>query len=648
LNLTRAYDRLPLGWVLPAVFMLAGLVYLYAAPNFEASDTVQHVGMIKWIAERGELPLQSAGHENLYGQEASQPPLYYLLMAAVWNAFDTADFEARYLPSPFTVVGDPLRLGNKNLVIYKQVYPPDLRGSSLALYVIRLLGLGMGAVTAGAVVQSARTVLPGRRGFALLAGALTAFNPQFLFISASVSNDSLINMLGALIAWGMLLMLRDGFRRRRSLLLALLIGLAALTKLSGLAVGAVVGLAAVWVLRRGRDWRGFAIFCGATVAFTLVIAGWWYARNLALYGELLGTATMLDYFGRRSISPWQLFLSEFEGLRVSYWAVFGAFNIVVHDVFYRVMDGLTLVGAGGLVVFVTKKVIRIGNCRFLPLTPRPPFSPSLWRASQGERGSFLREIVFRMSNLILLRDRGESSQRYREHRGDLLQPLGFLVIMLALGAGMLMWWSTQTWASTGRLLFPYITSASLLLALGLRALRIPAWLVALLLLAFSFAAPFAYIVPNYDHPPVVERLPETATFADVQWEDIRLTGYELPRRREWVAGERIPVSLYWRSRDHSPLAYALVLSLLDAEGNVINSFETWPGWGTMPHPWMELDRDYRDDYIMEIPEGVAGTADLQLEIRWYVFPEGPELPAVLETGEEMAGLRLGLGSLVGV
>ena len=31
-----------------------------------------------------------------------------------------------------------------------------------------------------------------------------------------------------------------------------------------------------------------------------------------------------------------------------------------------------------------------------PLTPRPPFSPSLWRVSQGERGSFLREIVFRM------------------------------------------------------------------------------------------------------------------------------------------------------------------------------------------------------------------------------------------------------------
>ena len=43
---------------------------------------------------------------------------------------------------------------------------------------------------------------------------------------------------------------------------------------------------------------------------------------------------------------------------------------------------------------------------------------------------------------------------------------------------MLFWWSLQTWASTGRLLFPYITSISLLLALGVSAWRIPPLLIA--------------------------------------------------------------------------------------------------------------------------------------------------------------------------
>lgn len=574
---------------LPAAFLLIGLVYLYAAPNFEASDTVQHAGMVKWIAETGTLPLQSADHDQLFGQEGSQPPLYYALMALVWNAFDTSDFDSRYLPSPFTTVGDPLRLGNKNLVIYQQVYPPDLRGSSLALYVIRALGLGMGAVTVGAVYQSARTVFPGKRGLPLLAGALTAFNPQFLFISASVSNDNLVNMLAALLCWGMLLMLRDGFRTRRSWLLALLIGLAALTKLSGLVVGALVLLAAVWLLLRGRDWRGFATLCGATLACCAIIALWWYLRNLALYGDFFGTATMLDYFGRRSISVGQLFRDEFEGLRVSYWAVFGAFNIVAGDAFYRVMDGLTLVGALGAAVF----------------------------AARNRRSAAL------------------------------MTPLLFLSLLLALGAAMLVWWSAQTWASTGRLLFPYITSASLLLALGLSTLRIPAWTVALPLLGFSVIAPFLYIMPNYDHPPIVDQLSESATVADVGWGDIRLTGYELPSKREWRAGDEIPVTFYWRSRDRSPLAYALVLRLLDAEGGLIHSFETWPGWGTMPHPWMALDTDYRDDYVMQLPANAAATAGLQLEIRWYVFPDGPNLPALLETGKSLAALRLPLGSVTG-
>ena len=582
-------ERLPLHWLMPAVFFFVGLIYLYAAPNFEASDTVQHIGMIKWIAERGELPLQSADHDKLYGQEASQPPLYYLLMAAVWNAFDTSDFEARYLPSPFTVVGDPLRLGNRNVVIYKQVYPPDLSGSSLALYVIRLLGLGMGALTVGAVTQSARVAAPGRHGVPLLAGALTAFNPQFLFISASVSNDNLVNMLAALITWQTLLMLRDGFRARRSLLLALLIALAALTKLSGLVVGLAVMLAAVWLLIRDGDRRGFARLAAATLLFSLVIAGWWYLRNLTLYGELFGTATMLDYFGRRSISPWQLYLSEFKGLRVSYWAVFGAFNIVVRDAFYALMDGLSLLGAGGLVALAAR----------------------------------------------------------RRRETTLMTALAFLALLLVCGAAMLTWWSMQTWASTGRLLFPYITSISLLLALGLSALRIPPLLIALPLFAFSAVAPVIYIMPNYDHPPALERLPESATLADARWGDIRLTGYELARQTSWRAGDEIPVTLYWRSRDHSPLAYALALSLIDAQGEVIAGFETWPGWGAMPHPWMQFDTDYRDDYIMQIPADAEATENLQLEIRWYVFPDGPALDAELESSERLEAYQLSLGSLVG-
>lgn len=582
-----ALEKQPINWLLPALFFLVGLVYLYAAPNFEASDSAQHVGMIKWIADIGTLPVQSGDHERLYGQEASQPPLYYLMMAAVWNAFDTSDFAERYLPSPFTVIGDPSGRGNRNLVIYKQPYPPDLNGSSLALYAIRLLSLGMGAVTVWAVCQSARVLLPGEAGFALLAGALAAFNPQFLFISASVSNDTLVNMLAALIAWRMLVMLRDGFEARRDFILALLIALASLAKLSGLVLGAVVALAAFWPLIRTRDRRGFLQLAGMTLVAWLCIAGWWYARNLALYGELTGASAMLDYFGRRSITLGQLIAEEFEGLRVSYWAVFGAFNIVVDEVFYRLMDLLTAVGALGVVFFLA-----------------------------------------------------------RERRSpQVVSAVGFLALLLALGGGALIAWSLQTWASTGRLLFPYITSASLLLALGMQALRIPKALIIAPMFAFSLVAPMVFIMPHYDHPSAVERLPASVERADVVWGDLRLSGYEVPARQAWRAGDEIPLAFYWRAEAQSPLAYALTLSLVDAAGDVINSIETWPGWGTMPHPWMTLDTDYRDEYVIGIP--AAGEGALTLELRWSVFPDGPDLAAELASGEMLDAWRLKLGRVVG-
>ena len=266
-----------------------------------------------------------------------------------------------------------------------------------------------------------------------------------------------------------------------------------------------------------------------------------------------------------------------------------AFNIVVDELFYRLMDLLTVTGALGLIVFLARK---------------------------------------RKSTRVIT-------------------AVCFLGILLALGAGTLVAWSLQTWASTGRLLFPFITSASLLMALGIHALRLPKPLIITPMLVFSLLAPFVYIIPNYDHPPAVVQLPASAVSADVQWEDIRLTAYEIPQPREWAAGNEIPISLYWRTEAQSPLAYALVLSLADSHGQEITSFETWPGWGTFPHPWMTLDRDYRDDYLMQIPADAEAASDIYLDIRWYVFPDGPDLPALLESGQELLGFRLALGTLLG-
>ena len=98
-----APGALPYHWLLPLCFFCLGLIYIYAAPHFEASDSIAHVGMIKWIADHdGALPVQSADHAQLYRQQASQPPLYYFMMAAIWTALDTGRFRRVLPPEPLS------------------------------------------------------------------------------------------------------------------------------------------------------------------------------------------------------------------------------------------------------------------------------------------------------------------------------------------------------------------------------------------------------------------------------------------------------------------------------------------------------------------------------------------------------------------
>ncbi len=583
-----ALRAMPFQWLLPLAFFSVGLLYLYGTPHFEASDSDEHVGVIKWIAETGMLPVQSAQHDHLHAQEASQPPLYYLLMAPVWSAMDTSDFDDFFQFNPLVYMGDPERLGNRSLAFYRQPYPPDIRGASLALYVIRLLTLGLATLSVAAMFQSARTALPGRPGFAVLATALTAFNPMFLFISVSVSNDVLVTTFASLACWLALLTLRLGFDSRRSVILGILIGLAALSKLSGLALAPVVALAGAWLLWRTGDRRGFVILIGAITLAPLLLTGWWFLRNLALYGELFGTATMLENFGGRNIPLARLLLEEFEGLRISYWGLFGSFSIFTHRIHYLLMDALSLLGFLGLLVFLA------------------------------------------------------------QHRRDrlMLSIVGFLASYLALGGVTLIWWALQTTGSTGRLLFPYSIAIGILLALGIRALRVPAALIVLPMFAFSIAAPFAYIMPQYDHPPPVKRLPDSAVETTIRWGDITLVGYEAPTEARWSPGDEIPLTLYWQPLKATDELQALFISLINADGAALATIDSFPGWGTLPTTWWQRAVIYKDDYILQIPEEAQGASNVRLHIGWYPFPGGANIQPALGSGEPADAFTIPIGAFV--
>lgn len=590
MTLLKRWQNLPFQWIFPLLFFCIGLTYIYALPHFESPDSITHIAMIDWVSDhQGRLPVQSKGHGQAYGQQASQPPLYYFLMMPIWSVMDTSDYDDvinnRNL---LAISGHPWRYGNRNLVIYDQPHPPNLEGVSGTIYMMRVVTLLMSCVTVYGVFQSARTILPERVGFAILATSFTAFNPQFLFIGSSVSNDNLVTMLATLITWQMLVMLRDGFQSRRSILLAVMIALATIAKLNGLVLVLMVALAGLWVAYRTRDLRGLLILGVSMLGFWLVLGSWWYIRNLELYDELFGTGAMIANYGKRRTSLELLITGEWEGFRMSYWGLFGWFSVATTRLHYQIMDGVSFLSVAGIVVYLMR---------------------------------------FRKQRLAMT-------------------AFSFLGIMATVGMVMLIWWTSQTTGSQGRLIFPYIVAFSLLMAMGLHALWIPSIAIAIPMMVFSIIAPFAYIMPEYDFPPQVEHVPDTAIQTFTQWEDITLLGYEVPEQQRWGNKSEIPITLYWQPLAQTETDHALFISLIDDNGESISTLDSYPGWGTLPTTHWQPNTIYKDEYILQIRDGEDGFSSVQLQIGWYAFPDGNNILPILENGEHGLTYTIPIGAYV--
>ena len=583
----RLQDRAPL--LLPIAFILAGLLYVWSVPIFEAPDESFHFALAEHISRQWSLPLQVPGEETPWGQEGSQPPLYYILVALLIAPVDTGDLPDQTRFNPHAIVGDPSADDNQNLYLHD--HPgPGLRGAVLAVYIARGFSLLLATGSVLAVWLAARelALLTGQNGkrLALLAAGLVAFNPQFLFISASVNNDNLVTLLVSLIIWQTLVMLRQGLTSRRSLALALLLALASLSKLSGLLLYAPAGLAALWLVRRSGRYRDLLQLVLAGFVCWLIIAGPWYARNLSLYGEFTGSQTMLDVVGRRSAPSLEEFLTEeFRGLRYSYWGLFGWFNIFSPAPFYLVMDVVTAAGAAGLIIW-------------------------LWQ---------------------------------RRRQPDDLVPVALLTLCLALFAVALVMWTRQTAATQGRLLFPANAAGMTLLALGLTTLRLPSLPSVMALGLVALAIPFVTIRPVYAPPPIVPGLPADTTPLALRFDGIELPGYRLEQRR-LAPGDILPVTLYWHPRQRSVQDFSFFVHLLDAGDNVLVKRYGHPGGGSLRTTRWQPGLIYEDRWDLEVPENLTGRTPLRVHIGWWKYPDGYALPGRDATGAEVDPVLLDAGA----
>ena len=146
----------------------------------------------------GRLPRVTEPPDAWLGQEAAQPPLYYLLGAALIAPIDTTGARAAVWLNPFAWIGDASALTNINRMVHPPGEAGPWTGHVLAAHVLRVFSTLLGLGTLLAVYGSARVLWPASRTRVIMAPALLAFLPQFNFIHASITNDALIAFLCSL------------------------------------------------------------------------------------------------------------------------------------------------------------------------------------------------------------------------------------------------------------------------------------------------------------------------------------------------------------------------------------------------------------------------------------------------------------------
>lgn len=570
-------------WLI-AGFVVLCLFYMWATPLFEASDEVWHFGLVDHISRTGQLPVQKPHVETAWEQEGSQPPLYYLISALLVGGIDRSDFDLLRQANPHVKAGIPGASDNKNLVMH-DVLPHPLQKTALAVYGLRLFGIGLGVMTVCGVYASGR--LLGGEKVALAAAGLTAFNPMFLFITSSVNNDNLVTALNSIVIWQMLTMLRTGFSARRSVVLALIIALASLSKLSGLVVVPAVALAALWVGWQRRDWRGVFILGLLMAAVWLVVASWWYIRNLTLYDELFGTRMMAAVAGTRD-TPFtlQTLFDEFEGFRIAYWGLFGAVNIQTFSWFYLVMDLITAAGVVGLGWHV-------------------------WRR-RADRAYLMR--IFLLAGIIFC------------------------------AAVSLIFWTAQTYASQGRLLFPVGAATSTLLALGLwQIFKRYAIKGVVGLGMFALYVPFGVIAPIYSPPTPIDHVPTDAQQVYARFSDTALIGYATVDRR-YQPGDVVPVTVYWQVLAQADRDYSLFLTFLDDQGKSIGKIDTYPAGGRLRTTTWQPSAIYADSYLVPLSVEAEGRYALRMQVGWWDFQTKTYIQAVDEAGMPLESVILNIGA----
>ncbi len=595
----RLFQFSPL--IICVYFLLLTVNYARVTPIFEASDEAAHFLNIYTLAEEGELPRILSREQiavqtrptKLWAIETHQPPLYYATAAPLVAAISDLNDINTFLRSNDLIFIKGVLAANHN----KWLHSPERSSDDTYRAVIAVRGLSMlmGIGTLLCVYASAFLVFDDRVK-ATAAMLLVASIPTFVAISASVNNDNLVTLLYSIGIYWCLRTWKYGIGRFDEALIAGILAAIALTKLSGLSLFVIVYgvlIVGVWRKRYPRA-QALRVIVVSLVAVT-VFAGWWYARNLDLYGDPLALAATQALWGREyevaatSGEP----LEELVRIGRSFWLMIGHLHLPVYgpDWFYGYAGVSVLLAIMGGLAAVLRRTRSAS-------------------ASFQQDGLFFSLIVCGIVGFTLLFGTRSVDISY----GRLLFPalVGF-AILVVWGIGVLI----------ENVLFNRLFTkgvARYAPTIGMSILLLP-------LIGMTIYTPLGIIPTAYAQLESVAHVPLRFVPLDVSAETINLSGYRIPQKIAHREGHIEFELIFQGAHEQNPALLVTVIDAITLER--LGHVEVYPGMA--PTDTLDPAQLYRAKVripLNEIGDAVLSPRGVRVQVAWYSPSAFRDIPMI--------------------
>lgn len=559
---TRGPTSWPIVAVL-AVFVLLATVYSAVDPVFEPPDEWPHYRYIRDLVETRRLPVLELDGPQL---QSHQPPLYYVIGALLtgWTRSDGLDDWQVRRNVFFGYKETTEDHWNLTQYLHCESALPPYDGVAMGLHLYRLFSVALGALTAWLTFMTGRELWPGRHEVAWGGAAIAGLVPMYLFISGAVNNDTLLATLSAAILFICARTIRLGMTASRVWALGGLVSAAILSKVTGLLLLPVVAYTLIASTSLHREWRRLTKAALVVVGAVAALTGWWFVRNWALYGDPTAVSrTLAVWQGRPGGADWMAALREIPNIWTSFWGRFGYGQIRLPDAIYALYAALTATAVSGL----ARAGLRVAQAR--------------------------------------------QDSRQRLLRGGLL---GLAAVVFA--AAPLYYSALSPTGAFGRYIFPALAAIALLLARGvsewlpLRVRTLALAGVATAMLVASVVALTGYLAPAYARPRLLQSddVQVGVHPLDVRYGGVvELLGYDLPITSVDV-GERLPVTLYWRSAGSVEEDYVVGLALVGPDGEPWAKADSFPGGGTFSTRCWQPGDTFADTYPLTIDRAADAPA----------------------------------------